>query len=79
MAKARQLLREALYDPPTLHILGQAFDDAWAIVAPNYTADMAVETARVQLANIILSLASEGERDPERLKQKAISTLGAVG
>ena len=79
MAQARQLLREADYDPATLQMLGQVFDDAWAIVAQNYVSDMAAETARVQLANIILSLASEGVRNPQRLKERAIGTLGAVG
>ena len=79
MARARQLLREAVYDPATVALLEKVFDEAWAVVAPNYTAVMAVETARVQLANIILSLAAEGERDPQRLKDRAIGTLSAVG
>ena len=51
MPQARKLLREAVYDPPTLQMLGHAFDEAWASVAQNYVADMAAETARVQLAN----------------------------
>ena len=79
MARARQLLREAVYDPATVVLLAKAFDEAWAVVAPNYAAVMAIDTARVQLANIVLSLAAEGERDPERLKERAIGTLSAVG
>ena len=79
MPQARKLLTEAVYDPATLQMLGQAFDAAWAVVGQNYGSDMAAETARVQLANIILSLAAEGMRNPEQLKERAIGTLGAVG
>ena len=79
MAQARKILREAVYDLATLQMLGHAFDEAWVSVAQNYVADMAAETARVQLANIILSLAAEGMRDPEQLKARAIGSLIAVG
>ena len=78
MPQARKLLREAVYDPPTLQMLGHAFAEAWASVAQKYVADRAAETARVQLANIILSLAAEGMRDPEQLKARGIGTLCAV-
>ena len=55
-------------------MIGRAFDDAWAEVAQNYDS-RAIEAARLKLANIVLSLAGEGERNTEQLKDRAVRTL----
>jgi hypothetical protein len=75
MPKAQVLTRKAAYDPPTVKMLGQAFDEAWASVARNYRSPLAIEAARLKLANIVLNLAAEGERDLERLKDRAMRSL----
>ena len=71
MAKARQLIAGATYDPATLKTISDAFDEAWASLASGYSSPLAVEAARLKLANIVLSLAAEGERNAERLKDRA--------
>ena len=72
MAKARRLIAGAAYDPATLKMLGEVFDDAWASVSQNYKSSLAVEAARLKLANIVLSLAADGERNPDQLKDGAV-------
>lgn len=71
MAKARALIGAASFDPDTLKMIGQAFDDAWARVAQSYTSPSATEAARLKLANIVLSLVADGVRDPARLSDRA--------
>jgi hypothetical protein len=75
MAKARQLIAGATYDPMTLKTISQAFDDAWASVAPNYVSPLAVEAARLKLANIVLSLAADGVRSSAELRDRACRIL----
>jgi hypothetical protein len=75
MPKAQALMSNAAYDPATVKMLTQAFDEAWASVAGNYQSALAIEGARLRLANIVLNLASEGERDPSKLKDRAVRTL----
>ena len=78
MAKARQLIAAATYDRITLKAISQAFDDASASVAHNFVGPLAVEAARLKLANIILSLAADGVRDPAHLCDRACRIL-AIG
>ena len=79
MAQARALVSGASYDADTVKKLGQAFDAAWDEIAANYSSTPAVEAARLKLANIILSFAAEGERDPEQLKARAVRTMNVDG
>jgi hypothetical protein len=75
MPRARALIAGASYAPDTLKMISRGFDDAWQRVAGNYKSPPAIEAARLKLANIVLSLAAEGERDPARLRDRAVSTL----
>ena len=75
MAKARQLIAGATYDPMTLKAISQGFDAAWARVAQNYVSPLAAEAARLKLANIVLSLAADGVRDPPNLCDRACRIL----
>jgi hypothetical protein len=71
--KARQLIGQASYGPAVLNVLYQAFDEAWALLAPRYGDNpAAVEAARIQLANIVLSLAGEGATDVAALRDAAL-------
>ena len=60
--------------PDTLRVVFVAFDDAWAEIAPNYSDDQ-IEGARIRLANMLLSVTTEGVRDPGTLKQRALQLM----
>ena len=68
---ARSLFDTASYDPDTLKMLSQAFDEVWREIAANYHAEAMIEDRRNRLATIILSLADGGERDLSRMKTGA--------
>ena len=71
--EAQQLIRSASYDPDALSIIFKAFDDAWHEVRPSVSDDeMAVEAAKLSLANILLSLAREDSRDFKLLTGDAV-------
>jgi hypothetical protein len=71
----RSLIDTASYDPDTLKMLGQAFDDVWREMAGNYHAQAMIEDRRNRLATIILGLADGGERDLARMKTCATKIL----
>jgi hypothetical protein len=74
--KARQLIANSSYGPQQLNVIYRAFDEAWQAVAAAVGPDpAATETARLKLANIILSLAAAGNDDPEALKNAALRLL----
>jgi hypothetical protein len=69
---ARQLIYGASFVPETLNALGEAFDAAWVEIAGNFCGAADIETARHNLANALLSVASEDYRDVEVLKRAAL-------
>jgi hypothetical protein len=74
--KARQLIGSASYSPDVLRVIYDAFDDAWAEVAPSISARAsAIEAARVSLANIVLGVASAGPIDRNSLKAAAVNAF----
>jgi hypothetical protein len=73
--KARQLITDAGLDTSTRKTVDRAFDQAWSIVAKNYQSPLAVEAARLKLANILVSLAREGCKDPGRMADQAVRTF----
>lgn len=62
------------FDPETLHILGNALDEAWLQVKPNHLNGSAYG-ARSALAQHIFAMAKQGERDPLRLIAGALMRL----
>jgi hypothetical protein len=60
--------RTAFFDPPTLAMLRNVLDDAWARLPAGQT-----ELTRSLLAQRILNAARAGERDPTRLRARAIA------
>ena len=68
--KARCLIGSAAYGPETLKAIGQAFDEAWASIADHFGPEpMSIEAGRLQLAEALLSVATEGNHDVEALKR----------
>lgn len=75
---ARKLIEGAAFGPETLKTLFQAFDEAWAVLAPRYGNDTpAIGAARTRLANILLSLAREDSRDVGALRDAALQRYRA--
>ena len=72
--KARALIDGASFGPETVKAMGEAFDRAWARIAPTFS-DKEVETARLMLAELMLSIATEGDTDVEDLQDRAIIAM----
>jgi hypothetical protein len=54
----------------------QAFDDAWNSIAANIGNNpLAIEAARLKLANIILAIAQTEGGDPEQIKGAALDLM----
>jgi hypothetical protein len=73
--RARQLIDGASFGPDAVKAIGEAFDAAWAEVAGNFHDPLAIEAARLKLANAVLSIASEDSRYVEVLKNAALQRL----
>jgi hypothetical protein len=78
--EARHLIESSSYGPTTLHVMFQAFDEAWAEIAGNFGGDPRdVRDARVRLAHAILAVADEGSDaaglDAARLKDAALQVM----
>jgi hypothetical protein len=74
--KARRLIDGAAFGPETVKAMGQAFDQAWAEIAGNFgTVPVEVESARLMLAEAMLSIATEGSTDVAALKAGALQAM----
>jgi hypothetical protein len=72
---ARDLLDETFTaDPKTLKLLGQAFDEVWHDIAGNYDAAI-VQDRRHRLAEVILRLVRDDERDLNEIKREALDIM----
>jgi len=73
---ARQLIDDAGFGHDTLRAVAQAFDEVWGEIADSFgTHLVVVETARLELADTLLSIASEESRDVEVLKCFALQAM----
>ena len=70
--EARRLIDGASFGSGTLKALGQAFDEAWAEIG-NDASD--IETARLRLAEALLSIANEDSTDVASLKAGALQAM----
>ena len=61
------------FEPETTAAMGMAFDKACLRLGLSLRTDPATE----HVATIIIALAREGERDPERLYHRVLSHFGA--
>jgi len=64
--------KPANFDLETVALLRETLDDAWACLRPQERET----TTRTQLAEGILALAAEGERNPDRLIDAAFMAVG---
>jgi hypothetical protein len=77
--EARRLIAGASVGPDALKVLFQAYDEAWALLAPRCGNDQSViETARLRLANIVLGLMREDTRDVTWLRDAALQHYETV-
>jgi hypothetical protein len=76
--KARELIRNSSYSPDELKVMFEAFDGAWDYLAPTVgTNPLAIEAARLKLANAILSLAKDQRSDSEGLEAAALRIMAS--
>jgi hypothetical protein len=74
---ASQLVDTATFGPEALKAIGQAFDAAWAEIASEVGTDpLAIEAARLKLANAVLNVADENSRDIDALKRAVLQPTG---
>jgi hypothetical protein len=74
--RARRLIDGASFGPDTLKVVGRAFDEAWAEIAGRVgTLPIDVESARLRLAEAMLSVAMEGSTDVAALKAGALQAM----
>ena len=74
--KAHDLIGGSAYGREALKVITKAFDDAWSEIAPHFDGDQQqVQSARLKLADAILSVATEHTRDPEQLKNQALEVM----
>jgi hypothetical protein len=74
--KARRLIEGSLYEPRTLRVIFEGFDQAWSEVADHFGTDpRSIEDARLRLAHACLVVAYEGIDDPERIKIDALQVM----
>jgi hypothetical protein len=71
---AHPFIDGASYGPDALRAITQAYDEAWAVVAGNFSED-SIEAGRARLANALLSVACEDSRDVESLKRGALEAM----
>ncbi len=64
--------KPAYFDLETVALLRETLDDAWACLRPQERAT----TSRTELAEGILVLAAEGERNPDRLIDAVLMAVG---
>jgi hypothetical protein len=65
----------AAYGPQSVKAMGQAFDEAWVLIAGNFGTPEETEIARLLLAEAVLSAATKGSCDVVALKSGALHAL----
>jgi hypothetical protein len=73
--KARKLLEGAAYDPATLKVIYQAFDEAWASISEMYDDPVEVENTRLKLASSVLMVSSLYGTDVQAMKNGALEHM----
>jgi hypothetical protein len=78
--EARQLVAAASLGPEVLKVAYEAFDQAWTDIAAHFGNDNAtVEAARLKLANAVLAVVGEDNRDPVQVKNAALQMVALDG
>ena len=69
------------FDPETAQIMSQAFQAAWDSLSQSGRVEAApfrAERTREAMAKRIIELATNGERDPDRLREAGLEASAAV-
>ena len=75
------LVVDKAFDAETTQLLGSAFDAAWATAAASngpLLDERHVASMRELLAKFIIATVEQGERDPNRLMEKALLRLKII-
>jgi hypothetical protein len=73
---AKQVIDGISFGPDALKAIGDAFDVAWAEIASNFAGNLLqIDSARLQLATALLSIASEDSCDAQVLKKAALQRM----
>jgi hypothetical protein len=72
-AKVIPFFRDVSFDPDTTHIMGQAFDGACKELPHIGQSDL----VKSLIAKRIIEVAKTGERDPNRLRDRALQAFGS--
>jgi hypothetical protein len=64
------------HDPDTIGMLRRVLDDAWANLSP-HPPHQQTQANKSIMAQELLKLAADGERDPTRLRELAVLTVEA--
>ena len=62
------MMKNSCFDPETIAVLKAVLEDSWA----SLRSDQQRATLKTDLAQRILAAAAEGERDPIRLRDRAL-------
>lgn len=74
--EARHLIGSASFGPETLKCITHAFDEAWRSIAPDFGDNrLAIEAARLRLANVILAVAQDDRSSPAQIKHAALQIM----
>ena len=76
--KARCLIESPAYEPETLKVISEAFDECWSEIAHEFRGDPSIEEARLRLAHAVLVVAREDSDDSERVKKDALQEMALV-
>ena len=69
----------ASFGPEALKAMGEAFDEAWAEIAWNFgNIPVVIESARLSLAEAMLSVAAETSTDVAALKAGALQAMALI-
>lgn len=79
----RLRMQTTTFDPEAINVLGSALDGAWKSLMSAGQLNGNAEAIRTELAKQVFQLATQGERDPQRLIQGALvgfrrTSLGIV-
>lgn len=71
--QALELINNSSYDPATIKLLGQAFDEIWLAIKDQYSPNT-VTAARLRLAHALLNIGRESH-DLDSLKKAALEAM----
>jgi hypothetical protein len=77
--ESKQLIEGASYGPDALKVVCQAFDEAWSSIEGNFSDDPeTIETARLKLARVMLSIPLAHICEVEKVKTSALEMMALL-